>query len=130
MSIGINLLTASGAELEILQRAVVEFKSLRKDLQDSYVYRILSSWDGPFAAFQYLKRDRSAFTLFVFGHGLHCRQRPPLLRMRSLLPDKQYTNRDGITMTGEALMNMGISVSLQGDYASRVITFRLTDRNR
>jgi alpha-galactosidase len=126
MSIGINLLTAPKDELEILRKALAEFKTLRKDLQDSYVYRILSSWEGPFAAFQYLKRDRSAFTLFVFGHGLHYRQHPPLLRMRSLLPDKQYTSRDGITMTGEALMNIGISVSLRGDYASRVITFRLS----
>ena len=64
MSIGINLLTAPQEELDELKKAIAEFKRLRGDLQDAYVYRIASATQHPYALFQYVRRDRKAFTLF------------------------------------------------------------------
>lgn len=121
MSIGINLLTASEGEMADLKKAVADFKRLRDDLQDAYVYRIASSAEHPYALFQYVRRDRKAFTLFAFAHGMRCWDLPlPRFRMRGLLPDAEYVCEDGRRMTGEALMNIGVEMSLRGDCDSRM----------
>ena len=116
MSIGINLLTAPQEELEQLKAAVAEYKVRRAELQDSYVYRIASAREKPYAVFQYVNRSRRAFTLFAFAHGMHCRDlEMPRLRMRGLVPDAWYVCEDGRRMTGEALMHYGLQLQLKGD---------------
>ena len=126
MSIGINLLTAPQEELDELKKAIAEFKRLRGDLQDAYVYRIASATQHPYALFQYVRRDRKAFTLFSFAHGMRCWDLPmPRFRMRGLLPDAVYVCEDGRRMTGEALMNIGVEVSLKGDCDSRMDVWRM-----
>ena len=126
MSIGINLLTAPQEELDELKKAIAEFKRLRGDLQDAYVYRIASATRHPYALFQYVRRDRKAFTLFAFGHGMRCWDLPmPRFRMRGLLPDAVYVCEDGRRMTGEALMNIGVEVLLKGDCDSRMDVWRM-----
>lgn len=119
MSIGINLLTADQETMEKLKDGIAEFKRLRADLQDAYVYRIASATEHPYAIFQYVRRDRKTFTLFAFAHGMrNWDLAMPRFRMRGLLPDAVYRCEDGRQMTGEALMNIGISVSLKGDFDS------------
>lgn len=128
MSIGIDLLKASEEELEKLKKATEAFKPIRQNLQNSYVYRIASAWDNPYAIFEYCTRDRSSFTVFAFGHGLNrWDYHMPNFRMRGLIPDAIY-ECDGIQMTGSALMNIGIKLSLMPeyvgcDYVSKVLTF-------
>ncbi|MDD3336700.1 MAG: alpha-galactosidase [Eubacteriales bacterium] len=125
MSIGINLLTASEQELTTLQGAITEFKRLRGDLQDAYVYRIASATKNPYALFQYVRRDRGAFTLFAFAHGMRCWNLPmPRFRMRGLDPKAVYCCEDGRSMTGEALMNIGLSLRLKGDCDSVMSVWR------
>ena len=105
---------------------IAEFKRLRGDLQDAYVYRIASATQHPYALFQYVRRDRKAFTLFSFAHGMRCWDLPmPRFRMRGLLPDAVYVCEDGRRMTGEALMNIGVEVSLKGDCDSRMDVWRM-----
>lgn len=119
MSIGINLLTAPQEELEQLKAAVAEYKVRRAELQDSYVYRIASARKNPYVIFQYVNRSRKAFTVFAFAHGMRCWDlQIPRMRMRGLIADALYTCEDGRQMTGEALMNYGLPLSLKGDCAS------------
>ncbi len=119
MSIGLNILTISEEERKALAQAIRRFKILRKDLQNAYVYRIASAHDHPYTVFQYVRRDRKAFTLFAFAHGMHNWDLIlPRFRMRGLISEASYECEDGRIMTGEALMNFGISVSLKGDCAS------------
>lgn len=121
MSIGINLLTAPQSELDQLKAAVAEFKLRRAELQDSYVYRIASARENPYAVFQYVNRSRRAFTLFSFAHGMHAWNLAiPRLRMRGLIPDALYTCEDGRQMTGEALMHYGLPLHLKGDCDSHL----------
>lgn len=128
MSIGINLLTASPQELDELKHAIAEFKRLRGDLQDAYVYRIASATQHPYALFQYVKRDRTSFTLFSFAHGMRCWDLPlPRFRMRGLIPNALYVCEDGRCMTGEALMNIGVEVTLKGDCDSRMDVWHMKD---
>ena len=129
LSIGINLLTATEAEMDQLRAAIGTFKRLRPDLQDAYVYRIASAREHPYALFQYVRRDRRAFSLFAFAHGMRSRDLPlPRFRMRGLLPEVLYVSDDGREMTGEALMEFGLSVSLLGDCAGEMSVWHASDR--
>lgn len=126
MSIGVNLLTAPPEELEALRQAICEYKNLRGDLQDAYVYRIASATRHPYALFQYVRRDRKAFTLFAFAHGMRCWDLPtPRFPMRGLIADAAYEDEQGRRMTGDALMNIGLSVDLKGDCDSQLSTWRV-----
>lgn len=126
MSIGINLLKSDQAELDALRDAVSRFKLLRPALQDSYVYRIASANEHPYSVLQYTKRDRTQFTVFAFGHGMHQWDKQlPHFRMRGLIPDTYYVSEDGKRLSGAALMNVGLDITLFGDYSSAVQTWKI-----
>ena len=127
MSVGINLLQSPPEELAALKVYLDEFKTLRADLQDSYVYRLASALEHPYAILQYVTRDRRATTVFAFGHGLNFRQELPRIRLRGLDPDALYQGPDGSRTAGATLMNLGIPIQLRGDYASQVRTYRRID---
>lgn len=124
LSVGINLLKSDQEEMDALKEAIIRFKELRPALQDAYVYRIASAHEHRYSVLQYTKRDRSQFTVFAFGHGLHQWDKQlPRFKMRGLDPESIYT--DGkYRVTGKALMELGIEVALRGDYASEVHTWR------
>lgn len=106
MSVGVNLLKCDDDELDRLRDAVDRFKALRPGLQDAYVYRIASAHEHPYSVLQYVKRDKSEFTLFAFGHGMRQWDKQSLrFRMRGLAPDKLYVSESGVTVSGAALMN-------------------------
>ncbi len=130
MSIGINILKAECEELKKIKDAIVRFKRIRTALHDSYLYRICSAANNPFCVWQYLKRDKSQFTVFAFGHGMHqWNKQMPHFRMRALIPDAVYRCGD-LAMTGKALMNIGLCLdqrTFKGDYASSVVTWERTD---
>ncbi|MBR6587983.1 MAG: GH36 C-terminal domain-containing protein, partial [Kiritimatiellae bacterium] len=99
-----------------MKKAVQHYKEIRSCTNNAYVYRIASKREHPYAVFEYVKRDRSEFTLFAFGHGIIQPNRyPPLLKMRGLDPDSIYACENK-KMSGKALMNIGIKVELKGDY--------------
>lgn len=126
MSVGVNLLKSDQTELDALRDALSRFKVLRPALQNSYVYRIASANEHPYCVLQYTKRDRTQFSLFAFGHGMHQWNRQlPRFRMRGLIPDAYYICEDGRKISGAALMNSGIDVTLFGDYASNVQTWKI-----
>lgn len=127
MSIGINILKSDDEELENLKEATKRFKELRPALQDSYFYRICSARENPYCVWQYVRRNRSEFTVFAFGHGMHQWDKQlPSFRMRGLKPDEIYRCGE-MKMTGRALMNLGVHISLKGDYDSVVMTWRGTE---
>ncbi len=133
MSVGVNLLTAPDEELDALRDAVARFKELRPALQDAYVYRIASAREHPYTMLQYVKRDKSQFTFFAFGHGMRQWDKyMPRFKMRGLDPDAIYVSDSGQRVSGAALMHSGISVTKYGyykslmsaDYSSLVETWR------
>ena len=120
-SIGIDLLKASQETLDELRAATAYFKTVRADLQDSYVYRIASARQHPYCIWQYVRRDRKSFGLFGFAHGMreweHCQQ--PRFKMRGLLPDAIYMAEDGTAYTGRELMSIGLQLPFKRqDYTS------------
>ena len=76
-----------------------------------------------------MRRDRRAFTLFAFAHGMrNWDLRLPRFRMRGLLPQAVYRCEDGREMTGEALMGYGLALALKGDCASVMSVWHLKEK--
>ncbi len=123
MSVGINLLKSPPEELAQLKEAIARFKILRPALQDAYVYRLVSTENSPYLVLAYTKRDKSQCTVFAFGHGIREWEKPlPRLRLRGLEPEAAYACGNRV-MSGQALMELGISVKLRGDFAHLVETW-------
>lgn len=129
MSIGVNLLQSDQAELDALREAVCRFKALRPALQDAYVYRIASARENPYSVLQYVKRDRSQFTVFAFAHGMHhWDKQTPRFRLYGLDPQAIYRNEEGVRLSGAALMRSGVRIAMFGDYYSYMATWVREDR--
>lgn len=126
MSVGLNLLKVPDETLNRLREAIARFKTFRADLQNAYVYTLISAENHPYAVFEYLRRDRRSVSVFVFGLSVHNWTRIPPLRLHGLMPDALYFDDKGTPHTGRELMNIGLRVSLSGDYDCRFI--RLTEK--
>ncbi len=128
MGIGINLLTASDEVKQELKAGIAEFKTRRADLQNSYVYTLASARKNPYAVFEYVRRDRKAFTVFAFSHGMrNWDLEMPRFRLRGLIEDAVYECEDGRRMTGGALMNYGILCPMRGDYNSVLSAWKVVE---
>ncbi len=128
MGIGINLLTASDGVKKELKEGIAEFKRRRADLQNSYVYTLASATENPYAVFEYVRRDRKAFTVFAFSHGMRCWDlEMPRFRLRGLKEDAVYECEDGRRMTGGALMNYGLDCRMRGDYGSVLSAWKMVE---
>lgn len=128
MSVGVNLLKCGDEELDKLKAAVSRFKTLRPGLQDAYVYRVASAHEHPYSVLQYVKRDRTGFTLFAFGHGMRqWEKQSQRFRMRGLDPKAVYVSESGKRLSGAALMNGGITLGMFGDYYSHTETWKVMD---
>ena len=123
MSIGVNLLTCSEEEMQGIREKVAEFKAHRADVQDSYVLRLKSVYEGNVSALEYLSRDGRHVNLFVMGHGLRYEEGRMILCLRELDSHARYQMEGGQVYTGNALMHRGVPVLLKGDYASQVLRF-------
>ena len=143
MSVGINLLKASEEEIGEIKKYLEEYKKIRNITQNSYVYRLSSTFDNNYTVWEYLKRDKSEAVVFVFAHGMNFRDVPPRMRLRGLCPNKSYSvsgiehyfedwQRTEVVeymSKGDALMNFGIQVEPRGDYDCQIIKIKLSENN-
>ena len=141
MSVGINILKSSDAELEELGKYMAEYKSIRHITQNAYFYRLSSAYDSNVAVWEYLSRDRRNAIIFVFAHGMNYVESVPRVRLRGLDKNKKYriigeetcygyqaedTPEHGAPLKsrvahGDSLMNFDIKIEPVGDYHSQVI---------
>lgn len=136
LSIGANLLTCTVEELKQYRESIEQFKEERADLQDAYVYHLLSARETPYAVWQYVRRDRKAFTLFGFCHGRHYPhsmirrvQMTGLLsgELYECVSDEQFPEAVGKIYSAESLMQIGVQLPLNKNFASVRRSFRLVE---
>jgi alpha-galactosidase len=119
------------------------FKKIRHITCRGELHRIASLREHNYAAFQFVLPDSSESLLFAFGHGMQFRERIPDLLLESLNPDliydievygKQRSVEDNSkpmylgSMTGQALMELGVRVDLRGDYDSCIFHFKKSNK--
>jgi alpha-galactosidase len=115
------------------------FKQIRHVTCQGEIHRLASLREHPYAAFQFVLPDAGEALLFVFGHGLRFGESIPDLRLEALdaaktydvtVYGKQKQAEDRIkpqglgSLSGCALMEIGVPVKLRGDYDSCIFRFK------
>lgn len=121
-------LTKLSAEDQKTARSFVEkAKALRGLTQQGTFYRLLSPQCGRHAAWEFVSADDNEALLCVY-QVLAMPNSPPLrVKLDGLDPDKSYRGDDGRLYAGSVLMYMGISLTFDGDFSSRLIHFTVEE---
>ncbi|MDR6554536.1 alpha-galactosidase [Paenibacillus qinlingensis] len=131
LGIGANISKWSHAELEEAKSYVELYKEIRPIILKGDLYRLSSLRDSNIAACQYNSADRSESVVFTFLQSQHFGTEVRHLPLQNLVSHASYEVRlDGgepVIRHGSTLMNLGIPVTLRGDYQSRLIRVKRLD---
>ncbi len=123
LGVGCNLLKLSEEELNICKEKIAKYKEIRHIVQDGKFYRLQGNLvDNDYHIFEYVNKDEAL--LFVFLPQSKVGHRFTTIKLRGLDENKDYKfNLFGqdIVKSGRYLMNHGLTVKLEGDYASLVL---------
>ena len=136
------------AELAFARNAVAEYRRIRPVVQQGDLYRLVSPYDHDYAALMFVDEAKARAVVCIYGLSRDMRKNyPPPLRLQGLDPARRYRLRelntehwrrphspllgactdfvaemkDGPLPTGEALMKVGLPISLgDKDYDSAV----------
>ena len=122
LGIGCDLNRLTHEDMELCKKKIDEYKAIRYIVQEGSFYRLSSIERDKLHAVQYTKDEEGVLLVFKQGQSMgehvHC------IKLRDLQENEKYNvNIDGdvICKTGEYLMQLGITITLKGDYASKVI---------
>ena len=123
LGVGCNLLKLSEEELNICKDKIAKYKEIRHIVQEGKFYRLQGNLvDNDYHVFEYVK-DNEAL-LFAFLPQSKVGHRFTTVKLRGLDESKNYKfnlNENGFIKSGKYLMNHGLTINLEGDYASLVL---------
>ena len=123
----------SERELEYAKQAIATYKEIRPIIQQGNQYRILSPYDKTgYASELYITDDKSDAVFFAYKFEHYVDQFRPRFHFAGLDPDATYKlteicrngrtdHWEGHAFTGKFLMQQGIEIALNGQFASKVI---------
>ena len=124
-------------EREQTKRAVSDYKKIRDVVQLGNLYRLVSPYDENLSSFLYTNDAKDRVVLFAHRVKYLYNMVIPRVRLAGLDASKNYRIReinvkvndkpcylDGKVVSGKLLMEAGLNIPLEKDYASRV--FELT----
>lgn len=133
MGVDMDVSRLSESERSATAAAVALYKNhLRDIVQQGDLYRLVSPYEGPRSALNYVSSDRKAAVLFVYQLG---DSETEAVRLRGLDPKRRYRitevnlpegaasklSVDGQTIDGETLMRDGLAPPCHREYDSAVI---------
>ena len=132
LAVGYDLRNASQDEINQIAFYVEQFKQIREIIQLGDFYTIHAPENGDYCVYQYVSKDKSKSVLFVFGINLSFRKFLPNIKTLGLSDDKVYNIKHLKAadqpeelifkpMSGSGLKDIGLRVSLAGDYDSKLI---------
>ncbi|WP_123039205.1 alpha-galactosidase [Cohnella candidum] len=131
LGIGADITGWSEEEMEEAARWVAVYKEIRPTIMQGDLYRLESMRNTNAAAYQYVGQDGQEAVVFAFLHSQHFGSEERRLRLQGLDPNAVYEveSAPGATVQrhGSTLMNLGIPLTLQGDYKSRLIRLKRVD---
>lgn len=151
MAIGLNLNELSEEGVKELRLLTDLYKEIRPITQHGDIYFLASATEKPYAAYQFVSKDKRDSVLFILGIGQRFLTFPERFKLRGLLPDQKYRvtaysnanvealghnpidparkndSKDMGILTGRGLANVGLSIHLLGDMDSRIIRIRTVD---
>jgi alpha-galactosidase len=127
LGIGGNLKKWSQKELDEASAYIQLYKELRPLIQEGKLYRLLSLRNSAYASWQYVSKDQNEAVVFMFLHSGQFAAQTPLLKLRGLHPETIY-QIEGLgkpfRFTGKNIMNVGLPVTLKGDFDSAIIRLK------
>lgn len=121
LGLGGDLTSWDEKEQELAKEKVAQYKQYRELIQGGYIHWLLSPREGPLTAVQYRSRDQQSALVFLFLLGEHFGPHTTRIRLRGLQEDWLYQVEGGEILSGGALMERGLSVSLHGDFSSALL---------
>ena len=115
-----------------------DYKELRNVVQTGNLYRLVSPYNKKgMSSIMFVDDAQQQAVLFVYKTANYYNQQLPRIRLAGLNPDKTYTlseknvrvgqkpcDLSGKQFTGRFLMEVGLEIPLDWDYASRVFELR------
>ena len=121
LGVGADILKLSDEEMALFTAEIARYKTWRHVVQNGDLYRLQRPSGGNVAATEYVSKDQNEAVLFLFMHSRKCGEVIPRVRLRALREDARYfCVETGKTYAGRTLMNLGLSVELNGDFDSKV----------
>ncbi|MDR1903824.1 MAG: alpha-galactosidase [Treponema sp.] len=149
---GDNLFKYTEVEIAEVAGYIKTYKEIRETTQNGDMYRLESAYNRPWAAFEFVRRDKSEAVMFVFGQSMQFRKIVPRIRLRGLDPESIYKvkglqdtgpyNKLHLTkellsgepvknvyverskeLSGKMLMQLGVEVALAGDFDCLLFKF-------
>ncbi|MBQ4527217.1 MAG: alpha-galactosidase [Clostridia bacterium] len=114
----------SDEELLMAKESIKKYKSIRNTVHFGDMYRIMSPFESNNSAIEYISKDKSQVVVFrgnflAEGYGAY-----KFMKLCNLESEALYEDKDkGISMTGEALMNIGIAFRDPKDFESEIYIF-------
>ncbi len=125
LGIGCNILKFTEDDTALSKEMIAFYKQIRPIVQEGDFYRLSGAGTSDYFVYEYLKGGEGL--VFVFLPQSKVGHRGTTVRLRGLCKKSIYTlETDGgeITKSGDYLMNRGIDLRLEGDYASTVIKLK------
>jgi alpha-galactosidase len=141
MGIQTNLLQWDEAETQTATEMIRLYREIRPVIQEGDLYRLSSLRSSHFHAVEYVSQNADQAIVFVFMRT-HPEMQAPVtnilrwgsprfiysLRPRGLIPDRLYSvGSRQHPLSGEALMQVGFPVEMEGDDDSQLICIRAVD---
>ena len=136
LACGKNLMRCSDEELAEIRQYVDLYKKLRRVIHLGDLYRLASAFDHPYAIYEYVAQDRSEAVVFVLGTSFQFASKMPPFLLPGLDSDAVYditcygadkesfvtpVTPERHTLTGRGAAQVGIQVSLIGDFDCRIL---------
>lgn len=125
LGIGANISKWSTEELDDAKRYVELYKEIRPIILNGDLYRLSSLQYANVAAYQYLCEDAKEAVVFMFLQSQHLGSVIRNLPLQGLESQSTYEvqigDEDVFVRQGSTLMNVGVPLTLRGDYTSKLI---------
>lgn len=125
--------TFTAEEKEYARHTIADYKEIRPLVQQGLLYRLISPYERTgIASLMYTNEERSQAVVYAYKMEHFVNQSLPIVRLAGLDPNRRYRIKelsvtgkpcrlDGLTLSGATLMGNGLSMPLEGEYASRVL---------
>lgn len=131
LGIGCNVLKFTEEDTATAKEMIREYKEIRPIVQEGIFYRLENPSANDYAVYEYQKEDQGLIFAFLaqgkIGH------RSTKVRFRGLEADAVYTvllENGELKKSGAYLMQHGLELRLNGDYASTLIRFAKCETGR
>lgn len=123
----LDLKKLSEEELSETAKCIEQFKKLRNTIHFGDMYRLKSPFEGNLTAWQFVAEDGTESVVCICNTLAEANGPYHFIKLQGLESDAIYEDKEnGIKLSGETLMQIGISVKCPTDFDSKVYVFKHT----